>query len=78
MHTGKKSRYKNLQSENIDLTDGKISREETSSRTNETKEKLRSEVNTTHDAKTIFLLRSNEGLTTTEVTTLPPSFLIEI
>jgi hypothetical protein len=78
MHTGKKSRYKNLQSENIDLTDGKISREETSSRTNETKEKLRSEVNTTHDAKTIFLLRSNESLTTTEVTTLPPSFLIEI
>jgi hypothetical protein len=74
MHTGKKSRHKNLQSKSIYLTDGKISREETSSRTNETKEKLRSEVNTTHDAKTIFPLKSNESLTTTEVTALPPSF----
>jgi hypothetical protein len=78
MHTGKKSWYKNLERKNINLTDGKISREETSSRTNETKEKLRSEVNSTHDAKTIFPLRSNESLTTTEVTALPPSFLIEI
>jgi hypothetical protein len=54
MHTGKKSRHENLQSKSIYLTDGKISREETSSRTYETKEKLKSEVNTTHDAKTIF------------------------
>jgi hypothetical protein len=47
MHTGKKSRHENLQSKNIDLTDGKISTEETASRTNEIKEKLKSEVNTT-------------------------------
>jgi hypothetical protein len=54
LHTGKKSRHENLQSRSIYLTDGKNNREETSLRTNETKEKLRSEVNTTHDAKTIF------------------------
>jgi hypothetical protein len=53
LHTGKKSRLENLQSKSIYLTDGKNSKEETSFRTNETKEKLRSEVNTTHDAKTI-------------------------
>jgi hypothetical protein len=53
---------------------GKKSREETSLHTNETKEKLRSKVNTTHDAKTSFPLKSNESLTTTEVTALPPSF----
>jgi hypothetical protein len=51
MHTGKKSRHENLQSKNIDLTDWKISREENSSRINETKEKLRSEVNTTQTQK---------------------------
>jgi hypothetical protein len=58
MHTGKKSRHENLQSKNIDLTDGKISTEETASRTNETKEKLKSEVNTTQIQKMIFPLRS--------------------
>jgi hypothetical protein len=51
MYTGKKSRHENLQSKNIDLTDGKISREENSSCTNETKEKLRSKVNTTQTQK---------------------------
>jgi hypothetical protein len=54
LHTGKKSQHENLQSKSIYQTDEKNNREETSLRTNETKEKLRSEVNTTHDAKTIF------------------------
>jgi hypothetical protein len=54
LHRRKKSQHKNLQSKSIYLFDGKNSREETSLRTNETKEKLRSEVNTTHDAKAIF------------------------
>jgi hypothetical protein len=54
LHKGKKSRHENLQSKTIYLADGKNSREETFLRTNETKEKLRSEVNTTHDTKTIF------------------------
>jgi hypothetical protein len=74
LHKGKKSRHENLQSKSIYLTDGKNNREETSLHTNETKEKLRSEVNTTHDAKTIFPEKSNESLSTTEVTALPPSF----